>query len=71
MLFRSVSPDFIPQGGLWQDYAVKNEMYLRSGLYFKSQLQYEHISRYPLLFNGPQKNIAAVVEMGLRWHEKK
>ena len=67
----SVSPDFIPQGGFWQDYAVKSETYLRSGLYLKSQLQYEHISRYPLLFNGPQKNFAAVVELGFTLRDRK
>jgi hypothetical protein len=67
----SVSPDFIPGGGVWQDYAVKSESCLRSGLYVKSQLQYEHISHYPLLFSGPQKNFAAVVEFGFTLREKK
>jgi hypothetical protein len=67
----SVSPDFIPQGGFWQDYTVKSETYLRSGLYLKSQLQYEHISRYPLLFNGPQKNVTAVVELRFTLRDKK
>jgi hypothetical protein len=67
----SVSRDFIPQGGLWQDYAVKSETYLRSGLYIKSQLQYEHISRYPLLFNRPQNNVTAIVELGVTLRNKK
>jgi len=67
----SVSPDFIPQGGLWQDYVVKSETYLRSGLYVKSQVQYEHISRYPLLFNGPQNNVTAIVELGFTPRNKK
>jgi membrane-associated phospholipid phosphatase len=60
----TVSSDFIPGGGAWQDYALKNETYLRNGFYVKSELQYEHISRYPVLFNGPQSNVTAIVEMG-------
>jgi membrane-associated phospholipid phosphatase len=60
----TVSQDFVPQGGAWQDYSLRHEMYLHSGLYVKSQLQYEHISRYPLLFPGPQRNVTAVVELG-------
>ena len=60
----TVSRDFVPQGGAWQDYSLRHELYLRSGLYVKSQLQYEHISRYPLLFSGPQRNVTAVVELG-------
>jgi membrane-associated phospholipid phosphatase len=60
----SVAGDFMPGGGSWQDYSVRNEMHLRSGFYWRTELQYEHISRYPLLFNGPQKNFTAIVEMG-------
>jgi hypothetical protein len=60
----SVAADFIPGGGAWQDYSVRNEMHLRSGLYLKTELQYEHISRYPILFNGSQHNITAIVELG-------
>jgi hypothetical protein len=60
----SVAADFIPGGGAWQDYSVRNEMHLRSGLYLKTELQYEHISRYPILFNGSQHNITAIVEIG-------
>jgi hypothetical protein len=67
----TVGSTFIPEGGAWQDYAIKNEMYLRSGLYLKSQVQYEHISRYPLLFNGPQNSVAAIVELGFALREKK
>ncbi len=67
----SVSPDFVPQGGYWQDYAVRHEMYLASGLYLKSQVQLEHISRYPFLFPGPQNNVTAVVEVGLFPHKAK
>jgi membrane-associated phospholipid phosphatase len=60
----TVSPEFIPQGGAWQDYRLRNEMVLRNGFYVKSELQYEHISRYPILFKGPQKNFAAILELG-------
>lgn len=60
----SVAADFIPGGGAWQDYSVRNETHFRSGLYLKAALQYEHISKYPILFNGSQHNITAIVEMG-------
>jgi membrane-associated phospholipid phosphatase len=60
----TVSRDFVPQGGAWQDYSVRHEISFPSGLYLKSQLQLEHISRYPLLFPGPQRNVAAVIELG-------
>jgi membrane-associated phospholipid phosphatase len=64
----SVASDFIPGGGAWQDYALRNETYLRSGFYVKSEIQYEDISRYPILFNGPQRNIAATLEVGFYPH---
>jgi hypothetical protein len=60
----SVNADFIPGGGAWQDYAVRNETYLRSGFYLKAELQYENISHYPILFEGPQRNVTAIVELG-------
>jgi len=60
----TVGSDFIPQGGAWQDYGLSNEMYLENGFYLKSELQYENISRYPMLFKGPQKNFTAVLEVG-------
>lgn len=60
----TVSPNFVPQGGAWQDYGLRHELQLRSGFYLKSQLQYEHISRYPLLFSHSQSNTTAVVELG-------
>lgn len=59
-----VDPKFIPGGGAWQDYTVNNSLYLRSGFYVKSQFQYEHISHFPILFNGPQRNFTAVLEIG-------
>jgi membrane-associated phospholipid phosphatase len=67
----TVSQDFVPKGGAWQDYSLRHEMYLRSGLYVKSQLQYEHISRYPMLFSGPQSNTTAVVELGFVPHRSR
>jgi len=60
----SVNADFIPGGGAWQDYAVRNETYLRNGFYVKAELQYENISHYPILFEGPQRNVTAIVELG-------
>ncbi|MGA3196081.1 MAG: capsule assembly Wzi family protein [Terriglobales bacterium] len=61
----SVSHDFVPGGGFWQDYGVRQEMDFGSGLYLKSQAQFEHIARYPLLFSGPENNLTAIVELGL------
>lgn len=66
-----VDPSFIPGGGAWQDYSLRNEFHRRSGLYVKSQLQYEHISHYPLLFNGRQQNVTAIVELGFTPTSKK
>jgi membrane-associated phospholipid phosphatase len=59
-----VSGNFIPGGGAWQDYAVKNETYLKNGFYIKAELQYENISRYPILFDGPQRNLTGTLEVG-------
>ena len=67
----SVSSDFIPQGGAWQDYGLRNEMHLRGGFYVKSALQVEHISRFPLLFRGPQNNFTAIVEVGFTPERRK
>jgi hypothetical protein len=66
-----VDPAFIPGGGAWQDYSVQNEFHRRSGLYVKSQLQYEHISHYPLLIKGRQQNVTAMVELGFMPNRKK
>jgi hypothetical protein len=60
----SVNADFIPGGGDWQDYGIASETYLRGGFYVKSALQIEHISRFPLLFQGPQNNVTATLEIG-------
>jgi membrane-associated phospholipid phosphatase len=66
----SVASDFMPGGGAWQDYAIRSEIHLRSGLYAKTQLQYEYISRYPVLFNGPQHNLTAILELGFSPKER-
>jgi hypothetical protein len=55
---------FVPGGGAWQDYSVQHEIYLPSGFYLKSQFQFENISRYPILFRGPERNYSAIVEAG-------
>ena len=60
----SVATDFISGGGAWQDYAVRSETYLRSGFYVKAEVQFENISHYPILFDGPQKNLTAILELG-------
>jgi membrane-associated phospholipid phosphatase len=67
----SVDHRFIQGGGAWQDYSLRNETYLRSGLYFKSNLQYEHISHFPVLFNGPVNNFTASLEIGFTPGERK
>jgi hypothetical protein len=67
----SVAAEFMPGGGAWQDYSVRSEMHLRSGIYIKTELQYEHISRYPVLFSGPQKNITAIMEIGFSPEKRK
>jgi hypothetical protein len=66
----SVAAEFIPGGGAWQDYSVSNQTYLQSGFYVKVDVQYEHISRYPLLFNGPQRNVTAILEVGFSPRER-
>ena len=66
----TVSSDFIPGGGAWQDYTWSNDLYLKSGFYLRSQLQYEHVSHYPILFNGPQRNVTAIVELGFSPRER-
>jgi len=59
-----VDSAFVPGGGAYQDYIVRSELDTPSGFYLKTELQYENISHFPILFNGPQRNIAAVVEAG-------
>ena len=67
----SVSSDYIPGGGAWQDYSIRNELTLNNGFYVKGEVQYEHISSFPLLFNGPQHNLTAIVEVGFYPEKKK
>ncbi len=66
----TVSADFIPGGGAWQDYAWSNDLYSKTGFYLRSEVQYEHITRYPLLFNGRQHNVTAIVEFGFSLRER-
>jgi membrane-associated phospholipid phosphatase len=65
----TVNAQFIPGGGAWQDYALRNELHLRNGVYVKSELQYENISRFPTLLSGRQRNITAILEVGVH-HER-
>ena len=67
----TVAADFVPGGGAWQDYSIQNELTLKSGLYIKTEVQYEHISRFPLLFNGPKNNLTAIFEVGFYPEKKK
>jgi membrane-associated phospholipid phosphatase len=60
----TVSADFIPGGGAWQDYQLRYDKYLKSGLYWKNQVQFEHISHYPILFDSSRRNLTAIVEFG-------
>jgi membrane-associated phospholipid phosphatase len=60
----TVNADFIPQGGAWQDYGLRSETHFRGVFYMKAAVQLEHISRFPVLFNGPQNNVTASLEIG-------
>lgn len=60
----TVSSDFIPGGGAWQDYSISNDLYTSSGVYVRAMFQYEHISRYPLLFPSPKNNFTVSFELG-------
>jgi membrane-associated phospholipid phosphatase len=67
----TVAKDFFPGGGAWQDYAVKSEFHLRSGFYVKSEVQFEHIAYYPILFTSPQNNVSAIVELGFSFRDNR
>ena len=67
----SLSKEFVPKGAAWQDYRVGHDITFASGVYARSQLQFEHISRFPILFSGSQMNIAAIVELGFIPHKSK
>jgi hypothetical protein len=60
----SVASDFIPGGGAWQDYTLQNQSYFKNGFYLKTELQYEHISHYPILFPQARRNVTAILELG-------
>jgi hypothetical protein len=66
----SVNAEFIPGGGAWQDYSASSQVYLRSGLYVKTSVQYERISSYPLLFNSATRNVTAIAELGFSPRER-
>jgi membrane-associated phospholipid phosphatase len=66
-----VDSAFVPGGGAWQDYGMQYEKDLHWGFYLKSRFQYENISRYPILFKGPQRNVTAIVEAGFMPLRKK
>jgi hypothetical protein len=59
-----VDPAFIPGGGVWQDYSIPNEFHRRSEFYVKSQIPYEDISHYPLLFNGRREMFRRFLNWG-------
>jgi hypothetical protein len=67
----SVGADFMPGGGAWQDFSVISQIYLPSGFYAKTEIQYEQISHYPILFNGPENNLTAILELGFSPRERK
>jgi membrane-associated phospholipid phosphatase len=67
----TVSTDFIPGGGAWQDYQLRYDKYLKSGLYWKNQVQFEHISQYPILFGSSRRNLTAIVEFGWAPHHER
>jgi hypothetical protein len=67
----TVSADFIPGGGAWQDYQLRYDKYWKSGLYVKDQVQFEHISRYPILFDSSRRNLTAIVEFGWAPHRER
>jgi hypothetical protein len=60
----TVDKAFIPGGGAWQDYGIRSEISLKSGMYVKTLVQYEHISRYAILFNGARSNFTTSLELG-------
>ena len=59
-----VDSNFIPGGGKWQDYGLQFQTLQKSGIYLKGSFQVEHISSYPVLFQGSVNNVTASVEVG-------
>lgn len=66
----SVTKEFIPGGGRWDDLAIKHELYLQNGAYVRSRLQFERISEYPTLFAGRAHNVVAAFEVGFMPRER-
>lgn len=58
----SVSSDFIPGGGHWRDYSLRHEIYLRSGVYLRSFVQFERL-QYPALSLERANNVTASLEV--------
>jgi Capsule assembly protein Wzi/PAP2 superfamily len=59
-----VLSDFVPGGGKWQDYQASYSVTRLSGVYLRALLQFEHISYFPLLFQGSRNNVVASIELG-------
>lgn len=59
-----VRPEFIPEGGSWQDYRLQHRVHLSSGLYLNHFIQFEHISRYPILNLHRRNNLSFSLELG-------
>ena len=56
--------DFVPGGGKWQDFQTSYSVTHPSGVYWKAFFQFEHISSFPLLFEGSRNNVTAAIELG-------
>lgn len=65
----SISREFLPGGAHWRDFRIGHEIFRQSGLYLRSSLQHERISRHPVLFAGRRSNTALSVEIGF-WPER-
>lgn len=64
-----VRGEFVPGGGAWRDFAMEYSRTMPRGMYLRSSLQVERISRFPILFNGLKNNVAVLLEIGY-WGEK-
>lgn len=65
----SIHRDFLPGGAHWRDVRLGHEYFQRSGVYFRSALQHQSISRHPVLFAGRRSNTALTLEVGF-WPER-
>lgn len=66
---RSVSPDFLPGGAQWEDYAIAHRRHFASGLYLKNSLQVEHLRKFPALFPAARSNVTVAIEIGFQPQE--